>query len=673
MLVAWLLLAGVGLFFDGIFAHGWSAAWYAPSAAEGDRGERELVERTIEHRLSFPNDQRVLSRYVQGWDFDRLGFPDRYPPLDVELSGFVVVPEGGRRIAVRASGSAPLRVDGVRTEDSMLVPAGRHRLDVHWTGSIGGGTHLRTFFLNESGIETEIEPAELRPSTARWPALRVANALGMTAYALGISALLLAILHTFGSRRRRLVEVLVTVLLVSLSTGIRTYDYDVMPDVRENDDERFSMWNGWSILEDGTTRGLTLWYGDYAAEGITIERAQYFDRLFHNVTPYFEHPPLMHVLAGAAAHAGGAHDFRAAKLRHVRWVPIALSALTLVLIVLIGRRLTPGRFETPPLAPYFAALLYAAIPWLALQTRVNKEEALLTPLALLGTLFYLRWRDDGRARKNLLLAALFIGLCPLAKVTGAAFILAIGILVLRDGTRREFAMFLGLAVFVALQFVTMGLVIDIHAFLVSQRLQTGRPVHWNIFLRFIDSPLINHNLVGRGWLMFLWLAGLPGILARGTRERATLAVPLVVYLAAIALGSGTWTFGWYAMPLVPFLCIGAGIYLEDLWRKPDLARGAMFVFILVFYSLNFLIPMEEWKQAPNWGDQRRLITVVLGALLAGFAFAQSFGKEWATRLARATIATGLAVVVLTGIHFVVHYEEITTTHHDFDRDRYFDR
>ncbi|MEM6734267.1 MAG: hypothetical protein AAF658_22070, partial [Myxococcota bacterium] len=46
-------------------------------------GVEEIVHRSHELRTWFPNQHRVLSRYVQNWPFERWDIPSGPPPIDV--------------------------------------------------------------------------------------------------------------------------------------------------------------------------------------------------------------------------------------------------------------------------------------------------------------------------------------------------------------------------------------------------------------------------------------------------------------------------------------------------------------------------------------------------------------------------------------------------------------
>ncbi len=662
-LLAGLVVVGAGATADRFARHGWTVSWYVTQD-----GVRTEMARSTEHRVAFPNEQRALARYVQRWDFRRFAMPSALPALDATLRARLLVPSGGRVLAVQSTDTTELRIDGRVVRADERVGAGWHRLEADWRGRFRPASEFVLTWGGSAHAQEPVPASALVPLEGSWPKLRVAlwAAALLTALAASIQAFRI-VQATPGLARGARVGALATAAIVLLGVGMRGFDADVMPDFRENDDERFAIWNGYSLLEDGTTRGITLWWAEYAAHGHgTIETPQYFDRTYHVVTPYFEHPPLLHLLAGAAGHLGGARSHLEVPLAHARVVPIALSALTLLLMIMLGRRLDP----LGP-APWFGALLWAALPWIALQTRVVKEDVLVTALGVGSVLAFVVWRD-ARTRRHLVLAAVLAGLAPLAKVTGAAFVLSLLILVAREARARDFVLAAVVSTLTAALLPLFGASIDWSAFAYTQGLQSGRAVHWNIFLRFFDSPLINHSLIGRGWLLFLWLGAAAGLSGRAGRDRAVLAVPLMTYLAAIALGSGTWTFGWYVTPLLPFLCLASGRFLADLWKAPDLFRGAVFLFVLVFYSLNFSMDPAFAKDPSHWAEIRREVTVALALGLAPFALHQAFGRAW-LGWARAAVAAGLALVVVLGALFVVRYETLSTTYRDFDRDRYFDR
>lgn len=668
-MIAWLALAGVA---DVYARHGWNARWYTEH-----EGRRTLVTRTIEHRVEFPNAHRPLARYVQGWPFDRLPMPHDLPEIDAELRAIVTVPPGAPRfLRADALREAEVVVDGRPASDAALDP-GPHEVLVRWSGRPPVNVRTRPnasavrFALTWGPTPRASEPVPreaITPITGAWTSARVALWWLAIVLALLFGAGAFVTAHAEESiARLRRGAVLATALVVVIGTAYRAVDYDVMPEFRENADELFATWNGWSLLDDGTTRGWSLWPHAYGGSSVERTQVHFFGETRVVIEPYFEHPPLLHVLVGAAAHLGGADHWLEARLAHTRLVPIALSALSLVLLIAVGRRLFP---RSP--APWLGALLYAVLPTIALQTRVIKEEALLVPLALGMLLFFLRWRDDGKQTRDLVLAAVCAGLAPLAKVPAIVFVPSLVMLVAAERgelLRATWAAIIGLAI--ASLLLVFGALIDWDAFWLTQVHQGGRPTHWNIFPRFFDATLVNHNLVGRGWILFLWLAFAASVFRRGRRDAAVLTVPLVTYLIAIAVGSGNWTFGWYVVPLYPFLCLGAGDMLAGLYRRPTLIGGALFVVLLVMYGLSFTVDPTWAKQPEAWPVLRRAVTILVALSIAPYALAQVWPRSIARGAARMTTVVGLAAVVALSGYFVARYDTIYETYRDFDRDPWF--
>jgi hypothetical protein len=656
-----------------LLAHGYSASWFVTH-----QGERTELRRTVEHRLAFPNERRALSRYVTGWDFRRFPMPEALPPIDVTLRARLEVPEGGRVLEARADGRTAIRIDGAPIGPEERVAPGEHALEVDWSASTEEAPGFVLRWGATPRAMQDVPRTALVPADGAWPWTRVTLWLvGLPA--LVLVALLVAIAAVEPARRRRALAALATLAVLGAGLGYRLFDHDVSPYFRENEDELFAMWNGYALITQGTTEGWTLWPDAYVAWDVgTITEEPYFYRRFHLVRPYFEHPPLLHVLVGAAGWVGGARAPFEVSLAEARLVPIALSTIVMALMLAIGRRIDRG---SP--APWLGTLLYATLPWIVLQTRVVKEEALVTPLGLGSVLAFLVWRDRVGAMRDrleagdapppgatrwLVLASILAASAALAKVTGIAFSLALAILVVRAGRPRDVGVVL-LAALGALGLLALhGVVHGWDAFVFAQRLQTSRPVHFNVFLRFFADPQINHNVVGSGWLLFLWLAAMAAFFARRRRDTELLVVPLVAYLAAIGLGSGTWSYGWYLTPLLPFLCLAAGRFLADLWREPELGRGAVFTLTLVFYSLNFAIGRGFFLAPEDPAVPRLLVTAVLAAMLGPFALAQAFGWRGAGRVA---IVAGLVVVLIVGGAFVGAYDAYFVGYHDFDRDRSF--
>jgi 4-amino-4-deoxy-L-arabinose transferase-like glycosyltransferase len=664
MALAWITACAV---LDATYVrHGWSAAWYTQHE---DR--RTLVDRTTEHRVVFPNVHRPLARYLQGWPFERIPLPRDLPLLDATLRAKVEVPPGPPRyFAADARGEARLFIDGAPAE-GRTIPPGVHALRVEWRGRpaphVRGRSDPRSVHL-EVRWGTDVNPVDPIPADALTPALGAWSSGRVALWWIAILGAIVWALLAFVAVRRGRATILATALIACLCLGLRLFDYDVMPEFRENADELFATWNGWSLLEDGTTRGWSLWPGEYAGR-LEMENVRFFGEERTVISPYFEHPPLLHLFVGAAAHVGGADHWLEAKLAHTRLVPIFLSVITSLMLIAVARRLYP---RSP--APWLGALVHAVLPTIALQERVIKEEAILGPLVLGMIFFFLRWRDGGRQWRDLVFAAVLAGLAPIAKVPAVVWVPALTMLIAAEKEHRKAALAMAIGFAVASLLLVFGAVIDWDVFLFTTKQQGTRPTHWNLFPRFFDVTLINHNLIGRGWILFLWISFGATALARGVRATAPLTVPLGCYLVAMAIGSGNWTFGWYMVPLYPFLCIGAGAFLASLWEKPTLLGGVVTMTLLVMYGANFTLDIDEAKTAARWPDIRAMVTLATFGALTPFGLAQVWkDNTFIVKLARATTVLGLIALVLLCAFFVITYDVRFDSYYDFDRDTYFHR
>lgn len=658
--VALVVLGGAWLA-DGFFEHGVTVQW---DAVPDD--QPIPVATMVEHRPHFPSDRRVLSRFAQQWNADAHPIPGQLFEFRAHLSTVITPPRPGL-LRLNGTGTRRVRVgEGSADAATAMLDGSPQRVDARWESDLRRDARLTWELcaphepsLCEELPQSAFTPVGANPDRSTLWLVALALALG---FGLAVALCLLA----RGSRRRRLVSGTVFALILCAGLGLRLYDYAVMPDMRINGDELFATWNGWQLVEDGSTVGWSLWARTYD-DKVEHETIHVWGQRWNLIRPYFEHPPLMHALVGVAAHAGGAEHFTHAKLKHTRLVPIGLSLVALLLLFLVARRLSP----TGP-AAHFTALLYATMPTIVLQARAIKEEALLVPLMLGAVLAFLHWRDS-RKLAPLLIASVCAGLCTVTKVPGFAVVIALGMLVAAEGEAKAFWISAGVGIATSALLIVYAAVIDWDVFWFTTAHQARRPMHFNIFSRWFDVTLINHNVIGRGWVLFLWLGSAVAYRRQSRRDRASWTVPLVVYLLAIAVGAGSWTFGWYAMPLLPWLCLGAGVFLADLWERPGLFGGMIVALLLLMYSLNFTFEPATMKAPTEWPMLRALILGVVAVAMAPWALVEVWNRPTFRRVARVAMVAQMLVFVAVAARFVVTYETGFDTYENFDRDVYFDR
>lgn len=652
-----LVLAGLATAW---LRHGMTVTWRLG-------GGSETVARTTEYRVEIKTSMRPLSRYVQAWDFKRHGVPSAPPSLDAMVEAELTVPAGPPvEVGVESVNAARLLADGSPLTGP-LAP-GRHVLQATWTGTLTGNVTFH-FVWNAGGARVPVPRSALRPAGGApvFPQL----VPWLMAVVLGTGFVAYRRWRVPPPRRRTWIAVGVAAIVLA-GAGLRLFDYQVAPDMRENDDELFATWNGWELLHSGRTRGWSLW-PDRRPGQAKIEHLDYFGKkTYEIVQPYFEHPPLLHLMVGTAATVGGATHWTHARLQHTRLVPVVLSLCSLLLLMLLALELLPATR-----AWLFAGLLHAFLPIAVLQERVIKEEALLTPLVLASILGLLRWRRSRTeacpqgSMRALTLAAVAAALCPLAKLPGAACTVAFLLLLTAERHRGALVRASLVAAGGLALLLLYAAVEGWNQFWYTTAMQgTRRPTHFNIFTRFFDVTLVNHNNFGRGWILGLWASFLLGLRQLGDRARFV-AVPLVFWLLAIGVSSGNWTFGWYNVPVYPWLCLGAGALIAELWDQPEsgttMLAGFVLVCTLAFYSLNF-VTMPAWgMNRGNWPTMRLMVTAALALGIAPFVAAELLKGRWRRLAARTGIGLTMATFTALGAWFVVLYDVMYDAFKNFDR------
>ncbi len=329
------------------------------------------------------------------------------------------------------------------------------------------------------------------------------------------------------------------------------------------------------------------------------------------------------------------------------------------LCIAIGRRLG-GRG-----AALFGGLLHAVLPIVSLQSRGVKEDALVSVLLPGSILLYLRWRESHRKRE-IAAAAFVAGLAVLAKIPAIAILVALGALVVMEKRYRD------LAVVTVVGAATASLLLlyaatDWGQFWHAQEVQgTIRQVSPDVFTPWILGAQIDHNRVGRPMLLFLWLAFAIACAKWGRDKAAVLVLPLLAYVVAMALPSGTWHYGWYLLPLYPILCAGAGAYLRDLWAKPDLLGGFLLAGLLSLYALQLNLEPAWANAGANFPAMRRVVWIVAMVLLTPLGIAQVFSGKWAQRLGRVAVFLSILVFVVCSARFTLLYDVTSRTMYDYD-------
>ena len=654
---AWVAAGAAGLLLVGSLlrpAGGLEGSYY--SWAED--GSEVLVHRRIDPGINFALPERLDAAYLFHWDVERWGVPEDRPHYLVRWSGVLDVPsDGAYGFSVDATGMAALSIDGVPlalSPDTLTVRplgAGLRRIALDYT-STEGEARVILRWQPPGRTLRPIPQASLGPDAAALAAGRLRRRAGWSLLLAGGVAALLA----WGRARRargapgeaergeswlasRRVPLTLAAILV-LAALLRFHDRGLAPLHNETADEYQHAWEGWSLLHTHAPVSWSFFHGFYPQS--QVEGIHWFGHAYALVRPYFDHPPLFSLLVGLVTSASGASHFLECTLPVMRLVPIALSLVGLLLLHRLALM-----YGASARGALLAALVYAVLPILVLSHRLAKAENLLALLFMGAVMLAERHARTGRSRDAVLLGML-CGLSIWTKATGVAVVATAVVLLL---SRRRFQ---GAAIALSTTAGFAGLYLayvgayDFRIFMdIVAAQSTSKWASFEAFLDLLQCRVVERTF-GRGW--YLWLLFAAGM--AGFRKGRVFLVPLAIYAGLIVLMSDFRSiYGWYRIPLYPFLCVAAGLYLDEMIEAADLLRVFPFAITAIASGMALALP-------PGLAQSRS--AVVLFALLAVAPYVARQAREslLTARAARAATLALVGLFLLTSVAVVADLPEI---------------
>ena len=633
----------------------------------GHGGVEALVHERLDPQIDFSVPQRLDAAYVFHWNQRRLGdFPrDSMPPYLIHWTGLLQAPRAGTYgFALDVHGDARLSIDGAPLEtrpDTITerdLTEGWHAVVLDYTLAVQGDARLVLSWRPPGESLRPVPSAVLAPDgeAVSREARRRVLALVLLASGLIVCGLFVWLARRPGGAAARLLDHLkaerVTLALgsiVLLAAILRFHDYALVPFHHETADEYQHAWEGWTLLHEGMPKAWSTFPDRYPMEQTRDFR--WFGDRYILVWPYFDHPPLFSVLLGVVvslvqpATYQPPWDFLSCTLPMMRVVPIVLSLIGILLLYRLAKE-----YGASERAALLGALVYATLPVIVLAHRLVKAESLLSILFMGAILAVHRHDRSGRARDAVLAGAL-AGLSIWCKATGVA-VLAVVLVLLRSRRRRRGAwIVLAVASGSVLLYLLYAWALDFGIFMkIIQAQATTKWVGVEALQDLLSGKIVT-KYFGRGW--YLWLL-LCAAVAALRRERGLL-LPLAVYGTVIAMtGDLRVIYGWYRIPLYPFLCVAAGVVLEEMLEEADLYR--VFPFAIAAVSTGVLYALPDWAGGVESGR----LAVYLFALLAlaPFLARLAFDREPVARLARLSTWCLLLVFFVTSLVTVDRLLEI---------------
>lgn len=228
------------------------------------------------------------------------------------------------------------------------------------------------------------------------------------------------------------------------------------------------------------------------------------------------------------------------------------------------------------------------------------------------------------------------------KATGVVLPMTALLVLGRARRWRGMAMVAGFAAAAGLAYLAYGAFYGWDTFTTVMSLQASKRVAVRTLLDLSSISRIVELQFGTGW--YLWLVVAAGWMALGPQRR--ILAPAAVYFLVLSVTADTrGVYGWYRIPLYPFLCLAGGKFLADWLKEKDLSRGFLFAVTAMAATFYYALPagMERSRLA---------VWIVFGlgcaAPLGSLFFPALVGERlraWAASLALAAFVAGNLLVV----------------------------
>ncbi|NLH47221.1 MAG: glycosyltransferase family 39 protein [Myxococcales bacterium] len=630
------------------------------------KGQAVRATRTTDSDLYFAHRLLFQAPVIYHWNEARFGSNQALSSLEVAWRGWLKIPANGAYVFQNANpGKLTVTVDSQPI--SLTDPSQRAALQLS-----AGWHRFRASFQGQAGPKLEWKSgADFRPIT--WADFYRRRALpgggwlgaGLFILFLGVEIVLLAryrpavteALLGFLSARR--VALLLTLIILA-GLAARLYRYDRLPYPNETADEYNYALNGINLVYRGVPSSWSQFYVYQSKEPRRI-----FGEPFTIVEPFFDHPPGLSLLGGIWLRLLGVRyqdRYQSFFNDKTRWLPIGMFVLNAVLLYFLARRILGRRALA-----LTAVLFYALYPVAVYSGRLFKEENFLIAFSLASLLAAARYLDNGR-KKALAAAVVFAGMSCLFKVTGLAIVGGTAAVFMAERRWREALWVVGGGLaFLSLYFL-YGAYYDWHTFWAVFQAQQARQMDavekgLSISTRGMWSLLTQIAVASKKYLSltFLWLWFSFGLFWM-ERDRATeqpagkanlLIWPVVIYLLFMALTiSSDRSFGWYRIPLVPWLAIAGAWFIGRMLAEGSTPLTALFC-LLPLIDLVYWGELSPATHARN--AFRALVILPLGLVL----LAQALPAEKRTFALKtigwlAVTAVFILMVVAVGHHGYVY-------------------
>jgi hypothetical protein len=173
---------------------------------------------------------------------------------------------------------------------------------------------------------------------------------------------------------------------------------------------------------------------------------------------------------------------------------------------------------------------------------------------------------------------------------------------------------------------------------------------FNIVLKYINEPKLAQAAAGfgLGYLLWFWYVI---VYSMGKREQVVPITAFIYLMTICALSKDIHSYGWFLMPLYPFMAIAGGVFMRDFISKPNTARALLLLLVLMAVPLKEVLPEELCKSA--WLFRWYLAIGTLPFLAFDF-----YKHRITATVAKVACYTYIALFILMNVYIVYHLQDV---------------
>lgn len=627
--------------------------------------ESNLVFKKNDSAIAFKNHGILRTYYVNYWDNYRFKPPSEVPAYNILWRGYIWIPKDSTyTLNVDTNGDVFLFIDskpiikyraGNDSKAQIYLKKGWKSIQVNYFNPKKYATLQLHWQMPDDRKLVNISSRYLMPAedTGIFGSAKIWCAIGFIIASVSICLSFALVFRNVIKNRmygyfdyvKRNWHIVALIFVVILGGVLRLNNYSVIPPHGDTMDVYQEAWNGYHILHGEGPKSWEHYYFLPAYKNGDKNFIKWFGDSFMIVKHYIAHPPLFSIFAGIPPTLCGAKNYLDCRLTTIGLTPIFFSLLTIVLVFAVSYKIYRSNTVS-----VIASLLYATVPLVVASGRIAKGDCLLAVVIISGVLCVLNYTES-KKDMYLIFAGLLAGIAFWCKETGICAIVIFPLLLGRNCFIKQAFIAGGIGIFVAAGYMLYNYMINPEAFFKILSLRNEfQQTAFDVVVKYVMEPKITEKYAsfGMGYLLWFWFVMIYSIWKRNS----IVPTAAFIYLMTLcALSRNNLSYGWFLMPVFPFMAIAGGVFLKDFISQPNTARAILLLLVPLAVPLKEVLP-ENFINSP-WLFRGYLAVGLLPFLAADF-----FKHRITETVVRVSCYALISIFIVVNVYIIYHLQDI---------------